>query len=279
MSQCSSFPLSAAAAADGASSPFPGPLGSFVRRQWERSGLLPIAARVVSDEQLAEEEFQQLASAELPLLAKLVEHKRGGIRRSPAGAPCMNPPSGAAGKGIVEADHPAAAHAAMKRASHVVCRQELRSEPEWRPGLPPRFLQELRRWDAWCRSVDVRRTWTLVLPSPLETGLADDSQPLGEEALRAIAVAALILPHEVGIRAAVPDLGIKTAQVALEFGATCLGLPDGGRQTGEPAGMPPHEEVQRVLSLARPTPVDSSIPASARRTAAPKNHLPRTEQP
>lgn len=253
-------------AAPGECTSFPGPVGSFVRRQWERSGLLPIAQRLVSGKQLAEEELQQLARAELPLLAKLVEHKRTAIL----------PTSGQAGSGIVQANHPEEADAAATIGFRVLCRQELRSESGSRPGLPPRFLQELRRWDAWCRSVKVARTWILVLPAPLETGVVTDSQPLGEEVLRAIAVASLVLPNEVEIQASVVDFGIKTAQVSLDFGATRLGLPAADRQMAGAGGVPLCEEVQRVLNLAQPTPVDGPMPESFRRDTASKRPLPQS---
>ena len=56
-----------------------------------------------------------------------------------------------------------------------------------------------------------------------------DGNFTGVEVLRAIALARLVLPAEIEVRAPLATLGPKLAQVALEFGASHLGYvaPDG----------------------------------------------------
>ena len=93
-------------------------------------------------------------------------------------------------------------------------------QPLSRDGDFPRELLAVRdglagtgRWSAWYPRPG----------EPLDRSSLEGDEVSGWEVLRAIAVARLVLPGEVEIRAPLATLGAKVAQVALDFGATHLG--------------------------------------------------------
>ena len=57
----------------------------------------------------------------------------------------------------------------------------------------------------------------------MDRDLGCDGDFTGVEVLRAIALARLVLPAEIEVRAPLATLGPKLAQVALDFGASHLG--------------------------------------------------------
>ncbi len=245
------IPPAAAGADDSESIEFSG--NSFALVQCERAGLGAVAERIRSGQPLAREEIDRVAAAELPLLAKLVEWKRsarGGPQTRTDVADLVDLVDGVrAGVSppmIVEANCPEEAEAGLGGVGRVVCRQRWIWDGASQGGFPTRFVDDLLRWRSWCNGVEVPRTWTLALSSPLEQGPAG---PLGEDVVRAVALAALVLPDDVEIRVSVAEVGLKTAQVALRFGATRLAPVAMDPAAAEADGLPLLDDVKHVLEL------------------------------
>ncbi len=104
------------------------------------------------------------------------------------------------------------------------------------PENPQLIGQPLDDWEPFCRRLVGLRdelpsalsagdiAWYPALEKPLDREDSAAGGFTGMEVLRAIAIARLLLPDEVEIRAPLVALGPKLAQVALDFGASHLGF-------------------------------------------------------
>jgi hypothetical protein len=127
------------------------------------------------------------------------------------------------------------------------------------------------RWSAWYPQ-----------PSePLDRSALEGDEVSGWEVLRAIAMARLVLPGTVEIRAPLATLGEKVAQVALDFGATHLGPVAADPSTAAELGLPGLEAVEELIGGCAPTAVGDVKGADDPRTPlAPregKRHAERDE--
>ncbi len=174
------------------------PQDSFARRQFEAAGLAAVAEKVAAGSDLCLAEAIALSRIGLVLLAKMVQIRPKSSSACSAAAGCLP----------------------IDRVAS-------------RPELPRYVGQSLADWDTFCRTLIAMRgdlsssgsarAWYPILGQPLdqERGCEDDFT--GVDVLRAIALARLLLPAEVEVRAPLATLGAKLAQVALDFGATHLG--------------------------------------------------------
>jgi hypothetical protein len=100
--------------------------------------------------------------------------------------------------------------------------------------LPRQIAQPLTDWATFCRelvatrdelakSIEPAAWYPEVSRPPDENGASHNDNYTGVEALRAVALARLLLPANVEIVAPLATLGAKLAHVALDFGATHLG--------------------------------------------------------
>ena len=125
--------------------------------------------------------------------------------------------------------------------------QPLRSGGEF-----PRELMAAReglagtgRWFAWYPQLGKR----------LDHSSLEGDEVSGWEVLKAIAVARLVLPRAVEIRAPLTTLGAKVAQVALDFGATHLGPVAADARTAAELRLPELETFDEVIEGLVPTAV------------------------
>jgi len=172
---------------------------SFLWRQLASAGLAPIAAKVAAGRPLDLDEAIALSRASLPLLGKIVE------LRPSIGDICESEPAVAL----------------------PIERVAARPEVERRTG------QALTDWDAFCETLisvrnetrpnDFAGYWYPILNNPLESDSLGEGDFTGVDVLRAIALARLILPANIDVRASLASLGPKVSQVALDFGASHLG--------------------------------------------------------
>ena len=177
----------------------------FLWRQLGSAGLAAIAEKVAAGHDLELDEALVLSRASMPLLAKIVELR----------------PAVSAGEEVV-----AAAGLPIDRASTS-------------PVSPKNIGLPLADWDSFCRALIAIRNevrpngattaWYPILGKPLDPDHDCEGGFTGVEVLRAIALARLLLPAGVEVRAPLATLGPKLAQVALDFGAAHLGwvAPDG----------------------------------------------------
>ncbi len=168
------------------------------------------------------------------------------------------------------------------------------------PDLPGRIGQCLADWESFCRDLiairgEVSSTgtpifWYPIVEQPLdrdgtvgcspavrEGGLEPtlpsqeiafpcDGGFTGAEVLRAIALARLVLPAEVQVQAPLATLGLKLAQVALDFGASHLGyVAPNGQTSNDPLVADPSVLDELLESISR-TAINVPVePASAER--------------
>jgi hypothetical protein len=180
---------------------------SFAWRQIEAEGMGAIADKLTAGDELELDDAIALSSASLPLLGKLVE--------------------------LRSADLPV-------RAAEGDLPVERVASPT---GLKPQWGQPLADWESFCRALIATRDefasrqsesfWYPILSKPLDQDTPSDMDFTGAEILRAIALARLVLPVEIAVRAPLASLGPKLAQVALDFGASHLGCvaPEGQMPT------------------------------------------------
>lgn len=177
----------------------------FLWRQLTAAGLAAIAEKIAAGHDLELEEALALSRVSLPLLGKLVQ---------------LRSITGDAG------DTPAAGALPIDRAA---------TPPALRPGIG----QGLTDWEAFCptliairgelspsrnASLDAAANfWYPIVEQPMDGDAGCNGNITGADVLRAIALARLVLPAAIEVRAPLATLGPKVAQVALEFGASHLG--------------------------------------------------------
>jgi hypothetical protein len=132
-------------------------------------------------------------------------------------------------------------------------------------GLGVVFGQPLCSGDEFARELVVVREglagtgrWSAWYPQPgkwLDHSALEDDEVSGWEVLKAIAVARLVLPRAVEIRAPLATLGVKVAQVALDFGATHLGPVAADVSTAAELRLPGLETFDELIEGLVPTAV------------------------
>lgn len=212
-------------------------------REW---GLDELDAALQAGERPPREAWLRLAEAPLGLVGKLVEHRRGAwdAARCRVERRCFLPlEAWTTGESAASLPTDVVAGddlASLARAAGAGCRVVV-VEP-LRDGDLGRRVDRLL---AACDLLAPAAGWAGWMPRPavpLDVSGADDASPAGIDALRAVALASLALPLEVDIVVPADMFGVKTAVVALRFGANCL--------LGSDAC------VDEVLKLDQPTPVD-----------------------
>ena len=207
---------------------------NFVMRQFRTAGLLALADKVRNGLPLDMDDALTLCHVSLPLLAKLIQLRPWGVDDDPALLPVDR---------IAEMP---------ERATHI--------------GQP------LGDWESFCRTLIANReelttraesvAWFPALTEPLDRESTANGSFTGAEVLRAIAVARLVLPESVEVRAPLAMLGPKLAQVALSFGASHLGYV---AVDGQPSSDPLMAEslvLEELLGDCQPTSVkDNPQPA------------------
>jgi hypothetical protein len=127
-----------------------------------------------------------------------------------------------------------------------------------RPESPCYVGQSLADWDTFCHALIAMRgdlscsgiahAWYPILSEPLDQDHVCDGDFTGVEVLRAIALARLLLPAEVEVRAPLATLGPKLAQVALDFGASHLGYAALDGQTPDDPLVAPAAMLDELLN-------------------------------
>ena len=179
--------------------------GGFLWQQLSAAGLAAVAEKVAAGCDMDLEDALLLSRASLPLLGKMVQ---------------LRPAAGGARDAAVPAALP------IERAASLL-------------ESPRGVGQVPAGWESFCRTLISTRGevcssgpaifWYPNVGQSLDRDLGCDGNITGVDVLRAIALARLVLPAEVEVRAPLAMLGPKLAQVALDFGAGHLGYvaPDG----------------------------------------------------
>ncbi len=189
--------------------------GGFFWKQVHAAGLGAVAEKVAAGHALDLGEVIALSRASLPLLGKMVQ---------------LRPEASDAVLITLHRDvlNPGEAAAALPI-------DRVTSLPKFGPCIG----QGLADWISFCRTLLAIRdearsngetiSWYPIVGQPLDRDLGCDGNLTGAEVLRMIALARLVLPAAVQVRAPLAALGPKVAQVALDFGASHLGhvAPDG----------------------------------------------------
>jgi len=172
---------------------------SFLWRQLGSAGLTAIAEKVAAGRELELDEAIALSRTGLPLLGAIVELRPASCDASDPAAPPALP---------------------IARTTTL-------------PESPQCIGQSLSEWESFCRTLIATRgrvssgaaavAWYPILDEPLDQLGGGAGGFTGVEVLRAIALARLLLPAEIEVRAPLALLGPKLAQVALDFGASHLG--------------------------------------------------------
>lgn len=113
------------------------------------------------------------------------------------------------------------------------------------------YIGTLHEIVACVQSYQERVCWSPAAAAPLDTAAAAES-PLGAELVSAIAIARILLPPGVSIRAPLSLMGIKAAQTALHFGADDLGFAALDGATAEQLALPLYSEIAATIDLAAP---------------------------
>ncbi len=206
----------------------------FFWRQFNAAGLVAVAEKVAAGHDLELDEALALSRASLPLLGKMVQ------LRPAAGAPADT----------------AAGTLPIARATSL-------------PDLRPCIGQGLADWESFCRTLiairgeaspsgEVPRNgteyfWYPIVEQPLDRDLGWDGNITGAEVLRAIALARLVLPAAIEVRAPLAPLGPKVAQVALDFGAAHLGYVAADGQTPNDPLIADPSMLDELLGSCLPT--------------------------
>ncbi len=98
-------------------------------------------------------------------------------------------------------------------------------------------------------------SWQPEMTTSLDQDAGTAREALAADAMRAIAMARLVLPEHVNIRAPAGRLGIKTAHVALSFGASHLGDVAVDAATATALNIPTLADLAEALRYDTPTPV------------------------
>jgi hypothetical protein len=210
------------------------PVDSFLSRQLASTGLAAIAEKVAAGRDLELDEALALSRASLPLLGKIVELRPGNGESCGSNASSALP---------------------VERVT-------------LRPRVEPRTGQALTDWKAFCETlISVRNEarpnefagfWYPILNNPLDRDNPGDGDFTGVDILRAIALARLILPAEIEVRAPLASLGPKVAQVALDFGASHLGYVALDGQTPGDALVADPTMLDELLGSCLPTALKDS---------------------
>jgi hypothetical protein len=211
-----------------------GPLDGFLSRLLASAGLTAIAKKVADGRDLELDEAVALSRASLPLLGKIVELR-------PSNSDSCGPDAA-------------------------------RELPVARTAVGPivarRTGQALTDWNAFCEILISMRNevrpnehggfWYPILNNPLDRDNPGDGDFTGVDVLRAIALARLILPAEIEVRAPLASLGPKLAQVALDFGASHLGYVAPEGQTPGDALVADSKVFDELLESCSPTALKDS---------------------
>ncbi len=201
---------------------------SLFQRQLSSAGLADIVAKIAARATLDFEDAARLSRSSLPLLGRIVQ-----LLPFPLGYTTD------------EADLP------VERVAKAT-------------DLPRQIAQPLAEWETYCRQLIALRDelstsnepvawYPKVNRTPDENASSDDDYT-GVEALRAIALARLVLPECVQIVAPLATLGQKLAQVALDFGATHLGYM---ANDGQPLENPLAVNAEELKELQHSCPLTS----------------------
>lgn len=202
-------------------------LGRFALGQLEAAGLRSIAEKIISTSNLTLDDLYALWSTSVSLLGKLVELRFG---RKIWG---QDLPVDQVGSSTGSAD------------STTAIGQPL--------GPAETFLQELLAIRDSLQESGVPLVWyPEVVTLPEQAAVAAD-EASGIQILRAIALARLVLPGWVQIRAPLAALGEKLSTTALEFGATQLGAVAADEATARQRNLPTPEDLAEMLTNRQPT--------------------------
>jgi hypothetical protein len=182
----------------------------FSCQQLRTAGLEAVAEKTIGGRNLDLEDALALSRASLPLLGRIVQLRPG------------------AGDG-------------PSIAADTLPIEQVAALPKSRPCIG----QALTDWEPFCRTLIALRNevpstgpatfWYPIVRQPLDQDHGCGDVFTAVEVLRAIAVARLVLPAEIEVRAPLATLGPKLAQVALEFGASHLGyVALDGQMPGDP---------------------------------------------
>ncbi|MGO9109472.1 MAG: hypothetical protein ACLP9L_09580 [Thermoguttaceae bacterium] len=209
---------------------------SFFWRQLSAAGLAAVAEKVASAQELELNEALALSRASLPLLGKLVELR------------------------------PTARDSGDSAARQALPIDRVASLPE----SPRPVGQALTDWHSFCRKLIALRSefspgpaaifWYPVVGKTLDRGDPGDGDFTGAEVLRAIALARLILPEQVQVRAPLATLGPKLAQVALGFGASHLGCVAFDGQTSNDPLVADSNMLDELMESCLPTSLTCASP-------------------
>lgn len=268
-------------------------LGRFAQAQLDAAGLLPVAEEICAGRELGRPHAESLQAASLPLLAKLVELKwpppaaatsrAQSVVFCPLASLLASHGSAAA---VVAAGALLAEKLALVPAPKVLCVALDRfSGPFSRIALIGCIEELLQResprlalavgqpvaagapWidallalrDAFCPTGQMA-VWYPALTMPLDQSSLSDGEASGLEVLRAVALARLLLPHEVAIGAPLTTLGAKVALTALEFGAAHFGPVAADRPTAVALRLPEGTGDWQLLCDASEGPFQPELP-------------------
>jgi hypothetical protein len=214
---------------------------SFFVRQLRAAGLAPVTETVVAGRDVELAEALAVCRASLPLLGKLIELRAGANAAGQAATPGPLP---------------------IERAASL-------------PVQPRHIGQAMTDWESFCRRLIALRGevspggpkvfWYPIVGEPLDRDGRCQGDSSGEEVLRGIALARLLLPAEFIVQAPLAVLGPKLAQVALDFGASHLGYVAFDGQTPNHALVADPSLLDELLGSCLPT----SLKAESQPTPAP----------
>ncbi len=111
------------------------------------------------------------------------------------------------------------------------------------------FVEQLRAAASTLSSGKSKSAWSPAAPAQLDVASAPES-PLGAEIMASIAIARLILPLAISVRAPLSLMGIKAAHAALWFGADEIGFAAVDASTAEQLALPLFSDVADTVELA-----------------------------
>jgi hypothetical protein len=247
----------------------------------EAAGLLPIAAEIAAGRELGPSHAERLQTANLPLLGKLVELKcplpaadASRIDRVLLCPLAVLLERHGAAAAVAAARELLAENRAVVHAPEILCVALDHLAGSFSPGVLIACIEDLLQqesprlavaigqpvaagepWidallalrDAICPSGRLA-VWYPALTTPLDQSSLPDGEASGLEVLRAIALARLLLPHDVAVGAPLSTLGEKVALTALDFGAAHFGPLAADRPTALALRLPEAEALEAVES-------------------------------
>jgi hypothetical protein len=268
-------------------------LGRFAHWQLDAAGLLPAAEEICAGRELGRPHGEPLQAASLPLLAKLVELKwtppaaATSRAQSVVFCPLASLLASLGPAGAVAAARPLLAEklalvpdpeilcvaldrfsGPFSRIALIGCIEELLQRESPRLALAvgqpvaagePWIDALLALRDAFCPAGHLA-VWYPALTVALDQSSLPDGEASGLEVLRAIALARLLLPHEVAIGAPLTTLGEKVALTALEFGAAHFGPVAADRPTAVALRLPEGNLGWHLLCEASEGPFRPEVP-------------------